>query len=83
MFSSMKSQVCTHRSLCLFCYLLLQTVCDSRELEVYLGPASMAMRQEWSTPNSPTSTIEITQADVLKQHLTGLDLKFKKQGVTI
>ena len=62
MFSSIKSQICTHRLLCLFCYLLLQTVCDSRELEIYLGPASMAMRQEWSTPNSPSSTIEITQA---------------------
>ena len=80
MFSSMKSQVCIYRLLCLSCYLLLQNVCDSRELEIYLGPASMAMRQEWSTPNSPSSTIEITQANVLKRHLTGLDLKFKKQG---
>ncbi len=62
------------------CVVFLVTNLSARELEIYLGPAAIAARKAISTPSSPSTTFEVSQALKMNQHLNELEKRFSKAG---
>ena len=64
----------------LWCFVIVDSDLHGREVEVYLGSDLIATRDAWSIPSSTASTLDVLQANEMKQYLKGLTTSFKRAG---